>query len=658
MTDLFVAYRRADKERVAPIRQALTALGVAIHADIEPKARGAAKAIREAAAGARAVLVLWPESILDPTENHAGLCTLARNAHESGRLVAARLAPVEVARLEPPFDTLPTPDLSAWLASADQPAGEPAWQAVLVALGTLVGRPGLAQLATAMASDRGADGEPAQVAFARRHPDDPASAAIWARFEAAERERFAAAFRKAHGVLVERSNEAQDRLKASLESFSAYLKAIRSDPNVVPPDPKTAIADGVAALRDSVARLASDNERLQTALDRATRQTPPAAANGNRPWKWMGISAAAFLVGSMAAAGITEFAGPLRGDAHPRIASLARVAQQRAEIASTSGAEIARLKEQARLAARRAETAEANLRNARTQLAHSQTELIQRQNQASEATGQSRRVQADLQAAQAAVAAAEKKAQEAAARVAGLEQELQSVRSEMAAAADRAVTTGTVRPRGAEAPAAPVEAAPQASSPQATAPVPLPRPDADVTGSVPPAPPPTLEGPYRHRRDRWSFAVPPGFRLDSDNDLPGPVNSVLVHEHNRDAVVVVSANNARSTGACTPQAWYWDNIVEGARPRRGEVMSDAGLPTGDAAFRGFTVRGRGVLQGDRFRTDLDYYDLVAQKRNEPGVVYLVQARFPRAMAAEMIRSVNAMWRDFEVTGPRPYPTRC
>ena len=52
MTDLFVAYRRADKERVAPIRQALTALGVAIHADIEPKARGAAKAIREAAAGA------------------------------------------------------------------------------------------------------------------------------------------------------------------------------------------------------------------------------------------------------------------------------------------------------------------------------------------------------------------------------------------------------------------------------------------------------------------------------------------------------------------------------------------------------------------------------------------------------------------------------
>ena len=83
-------------------------------------------------------------------------------------------------------------------------------------------------------------------------------------------------------------------------------------------------------------------------------------------------------------------------------------------------------------------------------------------------------------------------------------------------------------------------------------------------------------------------------------------------------------------------------------------MSDAGLPPGDTAFRGFTVRGRGVLQGDRFRSDLDYYDLVAQKRNEPGVVYLVQARFPRAMAAEMIRSVNAMWRDFEVTGPVSY----
>ncbi|MDP3547793.1 MAG: hypothetical protein Q8S29_16605, partial [Phreatobacter sp.] len=397
MTDLFVAYRRADKERVAIIRQALTALGVAIHADIEPKARGAAKAIREAAAGAKAVLVLWPESILDPTENHAGLCTLARTAHESGRLVAARLAPVDVARLEPPFDALPTSDLSAWLASADQPAAEPAWQAVLVALGTLIGRPGLAQLAVAVASDRGADGEPAQVAFARRHPDDPASPAIWTRFETAERERFAAAFRKAHGVLVERSNEAQDRLKVSLEAFSAYLKAVRTDPNAMPPDPKAALADGAAALRESVARLAGDNERLQTALDRARQTAAPAAANGNRPWKWMGISAAAFLVGSMAAAGITEFAGPLRGDAHPRIAGLARLAQERAHVASTSGAEIARLKEQARLAARRAETAEANLRNARTQLAHSQTELIQRQNQASEANGQSRRVQADLQ---------------------------------------------------------------------------------------------------------------------------------------------------------------------------------------------------------------------------------------------------------------------
>lgn len=659
MTDLFVAYRRADKERVAPIRQALTALGVAIHADIEPKARGAAKAIREAAAGAKAVLVLWPESILDPTENHAGLCTLARTAHESGRLVAARLAPVDVARLEPPFDALPTPDLSVWLASADQPAGEPAWQAVLVALGTLIGRPGLAQLATATASDRGADGEPAQVAFARRHPDDPASPAIWRRFETAERERFAAAFRKAHGVLVERSNEAQDRLKASLEAFSAYLKAVRTDPNAVPPDPKTALADGAAALRESVARLASDNERLQTALDRVAHASPPKAANNNRPWKWMGISAAAFLVGSMAAAGITEFAGPLRGDAHPRIAGLARLAQERAQVASTSGAEIARLKEQARLAARRADTAEANLRNARTQLAHSQTELIQRHNQASEATGQSRRVQADLQAAQAAVFAAEKRAQEAQARVASLEGEVQSLRATAVAAADNAVTTGSVRARGAETqatPSAQAEPMPQAAAPQATAPMPVPRPESDVTGSIPPAPPPAVEGPYRHRRDRWSFAIPDGFRLDSDNDLPGPVNSVLVHEQNRDAVVVVSANGAR--GACTAQAWYWDNIVEGARPRRGEVTSDAGLPAGGAAFRGFTVRGRGVLQGERFRTDLDYYDLVAQKRNEPGVVYLVQARFPRAMAAEMIRSVNAMWRDFEVTGPRAYPTRC
>jgi hypothetical protein len=88
------------------------------------------------------------------------------------------------------------------------------------------------------------------------------------------------------------------------------------------------------------------------------------------------------------------------------------------------------------------------------------------------------------------------------------------------------------------------------------------------------------------------------------------------------------------------------------------MTQDAGLPTNAGGFRGFSVRGRGVLHGERFRNDLDYYDLVAQRRNEPGIIYLVQARFPRAMAADVIRQVNAMWQSFEVTGPRAYPTRC
>lgn len=653
MTDLFLAYRRSDKSRVDIVRQALAELGVTLQPDIEPKGRGAAKALREAAAGARALLALWPGEILDPTENHAGLYSLARKAHEDGRLAVARLSPLATERLEPPFDSLPTPDLSGWLAASE--ARDPAWQSLLAVLGEKLGRPGLPDLALAIAADREAEGEPAQLAFARRHPDDPATPAIWARFEGTERARFAVAFRKVHGVLQERNTVAQDRMKAQLEAFAAYLKAVRTDPQAFPPDPREAMVDGVAALRDSVARLSGENERLRTALDRAAAAPPPLPANGNLPLRWIGISAAAFLVGSMAAVGVTEFAGPLRGDAHPRIAALAKAAGEKEQVASSAAAELARLREQSRTAARRAETAEANLRIARTQLAHSQTELIQRQTQAAEATGQARRSQTDLQAAQAAITVAERKAQEAADRVASLETEVQSLRQIATAAADNAVTTGSVRPRPAPEAATPAPAAETPAAPQ-VAPMPQPRPEGDVTGSVPPAPPTTVEGPYRHRRDRWSFAIPEGFRLDSDNDLPGPINSVLVHERNRDAVVVVSANHAR--GACTAQAWYWDTIIEGARPRRGEVMSDAGLPPGDGGFRGFSVRGRGVLQGDRFRTDLDYYDLVAQKRNEPGVVYLVQARFPRAMASEMIRAVNTMWRDFDVTGPRAYPTRC
>ncbi|MBL8568450.1 MAG: toll/interleukin-1 receptor domain-containing protein [Phreatobacter sp.] len=653
MADLFIACRRADKERADIIAKALAALHVVVSPDIEPKGRGVAKAVREAIAKARVALVLWPAAVLDPAENHAGLLGQARAAQEQGKLVAARLEPFATERLEAPFGLLPAPELGAWFADAATAEGKAAWTQLLDLIGAALGRPGLAALAAAMAADVGKVDEPAQRDFARKFPDDIASAAIWGRFEAAERERFAAEFRKAHGVLIERGQAAQDRLKATLDGFTGYLKAVRAGQTAVAPDPREAIADGATALRESVARLAADNERLQTAMEKSrTAQLTAATATGRLPLRWAGISAVAFLVGSVAAAGITEFAGPLRGDSHPRIAELSRLAHERAELAQASTAELPRLREALRTAARRAETAEANLRVARTQLAHSQTELIQRQNQAAEAGNQMRRAQAELQtaqqASQTAAQTAEQRIQEAINRANAAEIEARSLREAQVAAAQTAPAasrdvTGSVTPRGAAH-----EAAPAAGQP--------PTPPSETTGSIPQAPPP--DGPYRHRRDRWSFAIGPDFRLESDNDLPGPVNSVLVHERNPDAVVVISANNAGQMGTCTPQAWYYEAIVEGPRQRRGQVVSDAGLPPHSSGFRGFTVSGRGVLHGERFRTDLDYYDIVAQSRNEPGVVYLIQARYPRAMAREMVRNVNELWRSFQISGPRAYPTRC
>jgi hypothetical protein len=658
VTDLFIAYRRADKERADTVRQALAALGVAMAADIEPKGRGVAKAVREAMTGARAVLVLWPAAVLDPTENHAGLTGQARAAQEQGKLVAARLEAFPAERLEAPLGLVPAPDLGPWLADPASAGGKAAWTQLLDLLGPALGRPGLSALAAAIAADAGKAEEPAQRAFARQFPEDPASTAVWARFETAERERFAAEFRKAHSVLVERGQAAQDRLKATLDGFTGYLKAVRAGETATPPDPKAAIADGAAALRESVARLSADNERLQTAAERArVAQLAAAKATGRLPLRWAGISAAAFLVGSVAAAGITELAGPLRGDSHPRIAALTQLASERAEIAQSSTAELPRLRETARTAARRAETAEANLRVARTQLAHTQTELIQRQNQAAEATSQLRRAQAELQTAQqagqTAAQTAEQRIQEAINRVHAAEIEARTLRETQVAAAQAQPApsreiTGSVTPRQPEA-------APQAA-PAASAPLPAARaPQGEVTGSIPPAPP--TDGPYRHRRDRWSFTIGPDFRLESDNDLPGPVNSVLVHERNPDAVVVVSANNAGQLGACTPQAWYAEAIVEGPRPRRGQIVTDVGLPP-HGGLQGFAVGGRGVLHGERFRGDLDYYDIVVQRRGEPGVIYLIQARYPRAIAREMVRSVDELWRSFQLSGPRAYPTRC
>ncbi len=666
MTDLFIAYRRADKERADIVRQALAALGITMAADIEPKGRGVAKTIREAITKARAVLVLWPAAVLDPTENHAGLTGQARVAQEQSKLVAARLEALPTERLEAPLGLVPAPDLGPWLADTASAEGKAAWTQFLGLLGPALGRPGLAALAAAIAADTGKAEEPAQRAFARQFPEDPAASAIWARFETAERERFAAEFRKAHSVLVERGQAAQDRLKMTLDGFTGYLKAVRAGEKATPPDPKAAIADGAAALRDSVARLSADNERLQTAAERAkVAQLAAAKATGRLPLRWAGISAAAFLVGSVAAAGITEFAGPLRGDSHPRIAALTQLASERAEIAQSSTAELPRLREAARTVARRAETAEANLRVARTQLAHTQTELIQRQNQAAEATSQLRRAQAELQtaqqtaqqASQTAAQTAEQRIQEAINRAHAAEIEARTLRETQAAAAQAQPApsreiTGSVTPRQPEA----AQPAVAQAAPVPSAPLPAARaPQGEVTGSIPPAPP--TDGPYRHRRDRWSFTIGPDFRLESDNDLPGPVNSVLVHERNPDAVVVISANNAGQLGACTPQAWYAEAIVEGPRPRRGQIVTDVGLPP-HGGLQGFAVGGRGVLHGERFRGDLDYYDIVVQRRGEPGVIYLIQARYPRAMAREMLRSVDELWRSFQLSGPRAYPTRC
>lgn len=675
MTDLHLAYRRADRTRADIVRQCLGALGVTVGGDIEPKAKGAAgraaaaKAAREAIASARAVLVLWPDCILDPTENLAALIQEARLAQEAGKLVAARLADIDTTRLEAPFDTVAAPDLSRWLADEARRGDDPALLAMLGVLGPLLGRPGLAEMAAAVEADRGKDGEAAMMAFARRHPDDPAAVALWDRIEKAERERFAAEFRKAHGVLADRHQAAEHRLRQTVEAFAAHLKALRTGAPTATPDPKVAITDGVAALKESVTRLANDNARLETALARsqALRQAEQTGRSRTRALL-VAASAAALILGSAAGAIVTEYAGPFRGDAHPRIAALAVLAQERASVADASTGEIARLRTEARAAQRRAETAEANLRVARTHLAHAQTEVIQRQGQAGEAAGQLRRLQGELQAAQQQAATAQQQAAAVQQRLAEAEARITAAEARFATAEAEARSLREAQSRtAAAAPAQPspettgsIRRPPQAepTQPAAAAPLPEPRPqDGDVTGSVPP-PPPALDGPHRHRRDRWSFAPVPGFRLESENDLPGPVNSVLVHESVPEAVIVISANHAGRGGSCSPQDWYWENVMEGPRQRRGPMTQDAGLPANAGGFRGFSVRGRGVLHGERFRNDLDYYDLVAQRRNEPGVVYLVQARFPRAMATDMIRQVNAMWQSFEVTGPRAYPTRC
>lgn len=173
MTDVFISYKRRARDRVEAIASRLEALGVDVwfDAELEP-GRTFSATISEEVRKASCVLVCWTNDAFPHGGDRQGwVLGEATIGRDRGVLVPVFL---ERADLDPPWNTIHTEDLSGFDAEPGRAAA--GWRNVLIAVGRLVGRPGLADLDRARANP-----SPVAIAdWARRFPADPVAVPILA----------------------------------------------------------------------------------------------------------------------------------------------------------------------------------------------------------------------------------------------------------------------------------------------------------------------------------------------------------------------------------------------------------------------------------------------------------------------------------------------
>jgi len=175
MADVFISYKREEREAVQIIADKLAALGVEVWFDVGLKSEGSfGSQIAFQLSAAKAVLVCWtPGAIASEWVRAEGT-----QAHEADKYVACFLEPTS---LIAPFNLVQTEDLSAW---AGQPF-DPAWLKLLERIGALIGRSGLATYDAMMRPST----TPQELrAWANENGDDPLVGKVRERLEALEGE--------------------------------------------------------------------------------------------------------------------------------------------------------------------------------------------------------------------------------------------------------------------------------------------------------------------------------------------------------------------------------------------------------------------------------------------------------------------------------------
>jgi peptidoglycan hydrolase-like protein with peptidoglycan-binding domain len=175
MVEVFISYKREEREAVTTLADRLRALRLAVWWDADlTHGAGFDEEISTQLQAARCVLVCWTPAAL-ASEWVRGEAAMA---HGQGKLVACFLEPTT---LTPPFNLHQTEDLMRWAGQDD----DPGWIRLLEAIGERLSRPGLASYAQAMAP--GASVQTLRD-WAQAHGDDPLAEGVWARIQLIEGE--------------------------------------------------------------------------------------------------------------------------------------------------------------------------------------------------------------------------------------------------------------------------------------------------------------------------------------------------------------------------------------------------------------------------------------------------------------------------------------
>lgn len=229
MVDVFISYKREEKERCQRIAAKLKALDLDVWFDARlTTGESFDREIESTIKKAKAVLVLWSPASTESkwVRNEAGI------GEERGVLAAIQLSPcaLPIQFRSTHYEVLHEPGFSD---------DHPSWLKVLDRIGELTRRPGLASYSRAL----GRAGEPL-LAWARANPDDPLAKkaeALAQRLSATDEDGAAVVIRKGAGLSAILGAAA---LALGFGALGAWaLKPAPTLPPPAPPTPRQAALD-------------------------------------------------------------------------------------------------------------------------------------------------------------------------------------------------------------------------------------------------------------------------------------------------------------------------------------------------------------------------------------------------------------------------------